>query len=175
MHDIYLIITDSTIEWRDELIGFLNKKQKEKSDIKIIHNKYGKPFINSEWKFSISHSNHLQGIALSRKSYNIGIDLQYIYPFSKEDMWEILSDFEKSYYEYHLINIKELFLIWTVKEAYLKYLGLGLYKSYKDVSVINKNGKYILFDKEKRCKENLIVFCIDAVYICAICYDFKFI
>ncbi|MDS0524593.1 4'-phosphopantetheinyl transferase superfamily protein [Clostridium sp. SHJSY1] len=103
---------------------FLKCKNK---DIKYKYNEYGKPYIDENVEFNISHSGNYVVVAIDNAP--LGIDI--------EEMKEI--EFEgiaKGYYnesEYNWIinhnkseQMKCFYKIWTLKESYVKYVGKGL-------------------------------------------------
>jgi 4'-phosphopantetheinyl transferase len=93
---------------------------------------------NSDFRFNLSHTAGaaLIGVAIGRE---IGIDVEWHRPMedlhgmarsvmSEEELrqWSVLSVPDQTPAFYHL---------WTRKEAYLKAIGLGLYRSLQDVTV----------------------------------------
>ena len=101
-------------------------------------NKYGKPFLdNSHLFFNISHSNDALVVAFSDKE--IGVDIEKVNSYS--------CNIAKRYFcdnEYRFIVSKQsnrnnrFFDIWTKKEAYIKYLGMGLSKPLNSFNVLSK-------------------------------------
>lgn len=91
-------------------------------------NNFGKPYIiNSEYFFNISHSYDCAACAISL--FNIGLDVEKIRQIDKRKISILcnrtLSDDEKKVLDEN--NLAYSFLkIWTIKESYLKLLGIGL-------------------------------------------------
>ncbi len=125
---------------RDDLINlcFQDLKKRLNIDInmpKILKNENGKPYFDKtselgNMNFSISHTNNLWCMVIG--SQKLGIDIQYIKKkeksivnhnkiikkfFGKEEQ-----DFLKGKNEDDFIKL------WTLKEAYGKYLGIGIDK-----------------------------------------------
>jgi len=108
--------------------NFVSQHFKIKNEeIHILKNKYGKPYIeNVPVHFNISHSG--SWIACGISDQNIGIDI--------EKMKETNLGIAKRFFcdkEYELLISKkeedrmELFyLLWTLKESYIKWMGTGL-------------------------------------------------
>ncbi len=107
----------------------------------IFLDNFGKPSIKNvdKFKYNISHSGIWVVIAIS--SYEIGVDVEEII-----NQREILSNleplFSKREIEYLQLkssqNTMERFTqFWTVKESYLKYKGVGLFKDLDSFSVID--------------------------------------
>lgn len=94
---------------------------------RILYSKYGKPYIEAlnckHFYFNYSDSKDLELCSISNQE--IGVDIQYIYSFDyKRFISRIvyLEEFE----EIGGINLRNFFVIWCVKEAYLKFLGIGI-------------------------------------------------
>lgn len=97
------------------------------SDIKIMYNEHGKPFLNKiPLYFNLSHSGKWVVCAWSKNE--IGVDIEKIDKikldiatsfFCKEEIDYIKSDDENE-------QCKRFIQIWTLKESYIKYIGKGL-------------------------------------------------
>ncbi len=115
----------------------------------------GKPYTPaySDIHFNISHSYNIAVAAISNRP--IGIDIEKIHPVSLKLTEKVCTENELKYifgklpadsdYEiqYPDISYDRFFEIWTLKEAYFKYLGTGIteFKSFDSFS------KDILKDK----------------------------
>ncbi len=152
------------------LINFIKEKYNIKGDVKV--DKFGKPYFEkSNINFNISHSGSYVVAAVSKQ--DIGIDIQKI----KSDKHRIAEkNFLPSECEY--INevedeniIQQRFCeIWTIKEAYLKNIGIGLRKPLNSFEVdLNGASPRIVGKKEYR----FIQMKFDKRYIIAICADEK--
>lgn len=150
------------------LINFVRKEYG--IDNEIVVDKYGKPeFKKSKVKFNLSHSGKFAIIAVSDR--NIGIDIQKI----KEDKHRVAErNFTPAECDY--INkartdearCQRFSEIWTMKEAYLKNIGLGLRKPLNSFEIDMKDGKA----RVKGLKEyNFIQFKMDQMYMVSICSD----
>lgn len=114
----------------------------------VSENKFGKPYFeNVPVKFSISHTGNLWGCIMSYS--DVGLDLQEI---KKNVKAEKLAGrfFSEDEYEYVRNNdIYGFFRVWTVKEAYVKYTGRGLFgEGMKEFSVITGNDHKLCLKKE---------------------------
>lgn len=97
------------------------------SDIEIIYNEYGKPFLKKiPLYFNLSHSGKWVVCAWSENE--IGVDIEKIDKinfdiatsfFCKEEIDYIKSDVENE-------QCKKFIQMWTLKESYIKYIGKGL-------------------------------------------------
>lgn len=125
------------------------------SDIEIDVSQYGKPFLknNNEFHFNISHSQNMLAVSFSDKSVGIDVeqmrktDLKIADRFFVREEIEYINQFQDK-------QLYRFFEIWTKKEAYLKYLGVGLNKSVKSFNVLDTDisnhfytivyGKYVI-------------------------------
>lgn len=96
-------------------------------DLEIVQNENGKPSIKSQNDFfySISHSGDYVGIAYSNRQ--IGLDIEKIRPCREKVAKRCFTPDECSYITSVPEREDEFFCrIWTMKESYLKLLGLGI-------------------------------------------------
>ncbi len=111
---------------RKVLAGYLNEKPEE---IKIKIAEYGKPFVEGEFFFNLSHTGNKFVLAVSDVS-EIGIDLEQYKQrknlaglvkkcFSAVEIkyWESLSEQQQMIFFYQL---------WVRKEAFVKAIGRGI-------------------------------------------------
>jgi len=115
-----------------ELLGwYLNKNP---ATVCLRNNEQGKPMLvppeNVNLHFNLSHSEKLAMFAFC-KGHQVGIDLEYLQP--SRDFEEIVENFfspgEISTYS-SLASHEKLaafYSFWTLKEAYVKALGTGLW------------------------------------------------
>ena len=149
-------------------------------------NKYGKPFIDNTLEkrlnFSITYSEDIGYILISQGSV-CGIDVEILKDI---ELTKELQEITLSYNEQNsLINsidrLKQFYIYWTLKESFVKALGVGLnlsinklcFASYCDIDVVekffiannhqyfycyNEKEKYILsltiLDSSQKCKLN---------------------
>ncbi|MFT3903405.1 MAG: 4'-phosphopantetheinyl transferase superfamily protein [Niabella sp.] len=109
-------------------------------DIEVLTGKNGKPFAarggQRLWtNFNISHSGDFLAIALSYKE--VGVDIEQVRNF---DFQAILTDtFSANEIEYIQKSenpLSTFFLLWTRKEALLKYAGVGLTDTLPDIQLL---------------------------------------
>jgi 4'-phosphopantetheinyl transferase len=103
------------------------------------YSKAGKPFVQNEMKFNISHSGKIVIVVFSK--YDIGADIEIM---EENDIEEISRYFhlnEILYLKENLFDKSEFYKIWTRKEAFLKAKGVGI------VGDLNKHD----------CKEKIIL------------------
>ncbi|RKL64956.1 hypothetical protein CR203_23395 [Salipaludibacillus neizhouensis] len=120
------------------------------SNFQLAHNKYGKPKLkNKNLFFNISHSG--VWIVCAVDSIPIGIDI--------EEMSYVDCSIAKKFLhidEYYYIfdckekrkQIESFYSMWTLKESYVKEIGVGLSHRLNLFKVIKLiNGKWIINDK----------------------------
>ncbi len=98
-------------------------------------NAYGKPATTVDgFQFNISHSGNLILIAIDDRA--VGIDVEHC---KKIDYRLIAKRFfsgaERDLLAANEYDIKLFYKIWTLKESYLKYLGIGLQRHLQRVDV----------------------------------------
>lgn len=120
----------------------------------------GKPvLVNSDLHFNISHSKSLIACVIDTRP--VGIDIQCYKDLdldrirnkicTDEENQFILNSTDSADYQEHL---RRFCMIWTAKEAYLKYTGEGISGELKHISVANQDGM-----KEK-LGDNISLFCV---------------
>jgi len=110
------------------------------SEWKFSLTKYGKPYIinklNYPINFTLSKSKSMVVLAFSTK-YDIGIDIEQVTKLPTIiDFYNLVytSQEQKLLYDDH--DKKETFYhLWTLKEAYLKALGIGFYHNPLDINL----------------------------------------
>lgn len=110
--------------------------------ISVVKDSYGKPYIKEypHIFFSIAHTENVIAIGFSNKP--IGIDIERNTEQYLKIAKRFFSDLEVQYIT-ECSNPREAFLeIWTKKEAYIKYLGLGLEKPLNSFCVFNEHLKH---------------------------------
>lgn len=112
--------------------SLLKQKLKELYNISInkdniIYNEKGKPYLkNNNIYFNISHSKDLIAIIIDNKE--CGIDIEYIDYDRKIDklISKVLSTEEQKEFNNAIDKYEYFYKIWTIKEAYSKYIGTGI-------------------------------------------------
>lgn len=131
---------------------------------RISKNSFGKPFfeaVNGLY-FNISHSENLVVCAFANNE--IGIDVEKIREFPNEILENIYTSNEKQFIHSSGDIDRASFLIWTVKESYLKYKGLGIAHLDKVFDVV-REGKLIesfegvKFEQVQLCDDYVTTLC----------------
>jgi len=106
-------------------------------DSDVYKNEFGKPYLkNNSFYFSLSHSKGVIGFIKSDKEIGLDIELIRDYDYSKVSK-RVLNDND-------LLNVVDsvsFLKIWTIKEAFIKYLGVGLSINLKDINIDYKNSE----------------------------------
>jgi 4'-phosphopantetheinyl transferase len=139
----------------------------EVPEIQFCYNKFGKPYLEvlPSINFSISHSENFVTVALNNEL--IGIDIEY-----KRNSFSLpISDYVFSRNEIlYLQNLNktelldEFYRIWTVKESFIKAIGLGL--SYRPAQIDSTNLESYYY---KELNFNITSIDIDQEYAMALC------
>lgn len=116
--------------------------------VKFKYNKFGKPVIaNYNVDFSISHSGSYVCCSICKDL--VGVDLENI-NISDITICDVFFTEEEQYYVHHESQYRDKIRfasIWSSKEAYLKYLGVGLSKPLSSISIQLSNGIGIIKDE----------------------------
>lgn len=131
------------------------------NDEMINFDQLGHPTLNNkDTFFSISHSNELVIVVISDEE--VGVDLEKIRPFSFHKIKRAFTNYELEYLQK---NPKQTIKLWTIKEAVLKLLGVGIMGRPQSVEIS-------LPDLEKATRQSEIFIInylsIQQNYICTI-------
>lgn len=111
----------------------------------LKYNEYKKPYLDNGPYFSISHSNNQIICAASHEE--VGADIEEIRDINIDDFTAGFSDIEISTIHNSNNQVFELFKVWTLKEALLKYSGKGF---FEDKKITLRNNK-LFFDEIPVC------------------------
>lgn len=152
--------------------GLIIEHIKKEYNIKneLVTDKYGKPYFKDEdIKFNISHSGMFVIAAVTKSE--VGIDIQKI----KDDKHRIAErHFLESECAYineiddELVKQQRFCEIWTVKEAYLKYDGIGLRKPLNSFEVKIEDGNKKIAEHDELM---IAQFKMNDKYVVSICTD----
>lgn len=120
-------------------------------DLQIEKNEYGKPYLkNHNLQYNISHSGNMVICAISNNE--VGVDIEEIKDMDIEIVKRCYSEKEAAYIieQQGNVQLREFYRIWTLKEAYVKYLGVGIHKSFDSFSFDEK----VVSGSEFRFQEN---------------------
>lgn len=92
--------------------------------LRIRKNSYGKPYIDPNVFFNVSHSGRYVIAAFHKEE--VGIDIEEITPLNIEDFRYIFSEQELHHVQYSPNPLHTFFKYWTIKESVIKAEGKGL-------------------------------------------------
>lgn len=102
---------------------------------------HGKPFVTSpqgpDARFSLSYTRSLLALAVSPR-HELGVDIEAITPEGSDEVpWQVLTSAERRFLRTlpAAEQFAEFLRLWTLKEAYTKYLGLGASLDFRRVEV----------------------------------------
>lgn len=166
------------IKWQDRELNIIGKlllieglklyKFDVESLEKLKYTTYGKPYLDLDLDFNISHSGEYVICALT-KGMQLGVDIEQIKTIDFNSFSEIFNEnefidittskeAEKTFYKY-----------WTLKESVVKAIGKGLSIPLKDVK-INKLDQACYYKNETWHTQNLE---INNLYAAHIATDYK--
>ena len=132
--------------------NFLKKVLNENNiyEYEIIKNKYGKKYLKTnELYFNISNKDNITVIVISDKE--IGVDIESI-KYNSSILNTICTESEKKYILNSVDKENDFTKMWTMKESYVKMIGLGLKYDLKKVDTIALKNKFII----KKYKNHII-------------------
>ena len=137
----YIHEKDKILSLMAELIArydICRKGIADNDSIKFSNGEYGKPFLenNTDYHFSYSHTEGC--IAFASDSREIGADVELCRETDLGFTEFILTADEKEYIKKSSDRISDFYRIWTAKESYLKYLGIGMYKEMASFSIFDR-------------------------------------
>lgn len=101
---------------------------------------HGKPHVSAPqgagMHFSLSYTTTLIAIAASRR-LELGVDIETVPSTMSEVPWQVLTAAERQFIRTLPVSeqFAEFLNIWTLKEAYTKYLGVGASLDFRKVEV----------------------------------------
>ena len=110
--------------------------------IKVMRTKQNKPYVDDVF-ISVTHTDYFLIICVS--DFEIGIDAERKDRYVKNKKRIIRKYFSKNEAEYVVDSDEKFIEMWVKKEAYLKFLGIGL-KGIKKADTFSLNGKFVKID-----------------------------
>jgi 4'-phosphopantetheinyl transferase len=139
--------TDELHLLAEELLsyGLFKEKGIIYRDEPVIRNPWGKPGLKNypEIQYNISHSKNCAVCVISDQ-HIVGIDVEKVRPFNPSAASKVCSPQElKSIYSKNDAD-REFFRYWTLKESYIKAVGMGISYPMKSVNFqIGTNGEIL--------------------------------
>ena len=149
-----------------------------KDEMKFEKNKYGKPHIvgKSGVHFNISHSGDYVACAVGGSSVGIdvqehksgGLDIAERF-FSQEEK-DALCKAVDSNSNSDDTKRKLFYDMWSLKEAYIKCIGMGLSKPLEEFGIVDRAGEYRLYENgEESCEYHFMKYEFDENYSLCVC------
>ncbi len=149
-----------------------------KDEMKFEKNKYGKPHIvgKSGVHFNISHSGDYVACAVGGTSVGIdvqehksgGLDIAERF-FSQEEK-DALCKAVDSNSNSDDTKRKLFYDMWSLKEAYIKCIGMGLSKPLDEFGIVDRAGEYRLYENgEESCEYHFMKYEFDENYSLCVC------
>ena len=115
----------------------VSRRNIKNCDIRFEKNEYGKLYLADlqDLYFNISHSQNAVVVAFSR--HENGIDIEKIRNINLKIADHCLSIEENEYIRNSRKQLSSFWEIWTKKEAYLKYVGVGIVNRLMTFNVLN--------------------------------------
>lgn len=106
----------------------------EKKILDIKFNEFGKPFLNNNFNFNISHSGQFVVCAVSQNIV-LGIDIETIQKVDFKDYKHTMTDTQWEKIENSQNPLKSFFRFWTIKESVLKAEEKGLSIPLSEINI----------------------------------------
>ena len=128
-------------------------------------NPYGKPLIDDQVDFNISHSGHMVTIAASNR-YLVGIDVEQKDGFPLQNILYFLRP-EESERLHQSATSEAFYEFWTRKESLIKAKGMGLHLDLKDIYIQGDRGLF----KSRQVEETWYYYSLPspADYVATLC------
>lgn len=156
------------------LVRYLICVKLKNKQVTLDKNKYGKPFVKNckGIEYNTSHSGQFVVCAIG--NHPVGVDIEQILNIDLSISEKI---FETTEYEaFQQINdvekLEYFYLMWTLKESFIKAKGLGLYMELDsfNISIANENNIYCFHQGDKYYFKE---YKIDPFYKLSICSSTK--
>ncbi|MHC5229301.1 4'-phosphopantetheinyl transferase family protein [Enterococcus sp. LJL99] len=145
----------------------------EESQLSFNKNFYGKPYLNgySDIYYNLSHAGDY--VCCSVSDTEVGIDVERIDPsmnladfetFFSQEEWKQVQDKQQDGHEI-------FFSLWTLKESYVKKIGVGLSKDFTSFSISLKEQIKLVDQELDSSEEKFTLRTIDQNYKLAICSE----
>jgi len=167
LDDIYRTVIGRIIV----IYSLLHDFNVSKDDINIKRDKFNKPYlVNSNIFFNVSHSENLV-VCIIAKDILVGVDVEKITLFSEEMKKFFMSEKEINTFG-NIDNSNFLTELWTIKESFLKAIGIGLNGSLKNAEFKEISPKILqIIYKNKECNWWVKSYFVSKNYKLSICQN----
>lgn len=136
---------------------------------KLKYNKYGKPYLDLDLDFNISHSGEYV-ICVLAKGLRLGVDIEKIEGFDLDSITGVFTKNELFHINSYEKKEKIFYDYWTKKESIVKAIGGGLSIALEDIEIYKK--KQLSYDNNTWYIQKIQ---IDNLYSCHIAFNYKHI
>lgn len=132
----------------------------------FIYNEHGKPMLKNhdDIHFNISHCKGLAVCAIANGS--IGVDAEGIRKFPERVLKRCFTENEIRYIKENEFPDRAFFQLWTLKESYVKAIGIGISYPLKNAEFIIDNN-HITANAEGKYSFMQII--LDNEFVCSLC------
>lgn len=118
------------------------------SDEQLTENKFGKPLLKDGTRnFNLSHSGDYVCLVVSDTT--VGVDIERIQQPMFDVTEQVLHRDELEYLSRNTLNASEIFYsIWTLKESFVKALGVGLQLDTKSFAILPDTSFLYFFENQ---------------------------
>jgi len=142
----------------------------EPYQLKIVNNKYGKPYLKDIKNLSFNFSNTKDCIILAAAMDigEIGADVEYLKPRNFKNYTTFFTDNENEEF-LKKGTLNDFYRLWVLKESYTKALGKGLNIPLKSFEVSTKKDEITFINLKTGDKLYGKTFSFGRKYICGVC------
>lgn len=135
------------------------------SDLVFTVNEYGKYGVaGNQRHFNISHAGQYAVFAIGQNSVGIDIEKRKDREYSLfKSVWS-----EEEKINYSLEDSQSFYWLWTAKESYIKYLGIGFQAGLKRITV---QGDGAVVDHGRKSEAAVTHIDVHPHYACAVCSE----
>jgi len=125
----------------------LQSLQPATCNLQPVYNEYGKPYFVEGSEFNISHCKN--AIAVAINDTPTGIDVESIRRVESSLIERTMNDEEQTIIRNADDPARAFTRLWTMKEAYLKYLGTGIVDDLKTCLDDATKERFLIVEKEE--------------------------
>lgn len=113
-------------------------------------NEYGKPFVDFDIHFNISHSDEWVVCAIS--NHPVGIDIERISEIDIKIAEQFFHENEYIWLQSKAQNsqVSSFFELWTIKESYIKAIGKGMYIPINSFWIDKNQTQTVIYKQNKK-------------------------
>lgn len=102
---------------------------------------FGKPFVDSDIDFNISHSGEYVLLACA-KGMKVGIDIEMLKPVEFSDFEKTMTPSQWEFIKSSTFPLRSFYKYWTIKEGVIKAEGEGLSIPLQEIEIGDESAKF---------------------------------